>query len=141
MILACPFNCKIYPLIKLRQRDRGHTGLGPRAATFLCCRIYRMPSLAAACAVAERRRQAEGGGIGIGGGGGGGGAALDLASTFYMLNPSGDLAATQAAFEERFSSQAGWEVRAAVRNACHRDSTSEHDPISMALWAVGLARS
>jgi hypothetical protein len=36
--------------------------------------------------------------------------ALDLGSTFYMLNPSGDLAMTQAAFEERFASLPGWEV-------------------------------
>ena len=59
-----------------------------------------MPSLAAAAAVAVRQRQAVAGAS----------LGLDLASTFYVLNPSGDLAATQAAFEERFVSQAAWEV-------------------------------
>lgn len=88
-----------------------------------------MPSLACAAAVAERRRQAacgskNSGGDGNGKHGGAGGssgdcsagiaapaAALDLGSTFYMLNPSGDLTMTQATFEERFASLPGWEVR------------------------------
>lgn len=88
-----------------------------------------MPSLACAVAVAERRRRAAapagrdsdaggGGGVDFDGSGSGrrgaaavaSAAALDLGSTFYMLNPSGDLAMTQAAFEERFASLPGWEV-------------------------------
>jgi Peptidase family C50 len=80
------------------------------------CSIYRMPSLACAAAAAVRRQQACGQGdvaTGAGAGTSAGAApadALDLGSTFYMLNPSGDLASTQAAFEERFASLPGWEV-------------------------------
>lgn len=82
-----------------------------------CCSIYRMPSLACAAAAAVRRQQACGQGAAAIGAAGGASAetacvnALDLGSTFYMLNPSGDLASTQAAFEERFTSLPGWEVR------------------------------
>jgi hypothetical protein len=33
-----------------------------------------------------------------------------MASTFYMLNPGGDLPATQAAFETLFTGQPQWRV-------------------------------
>ena len=36
--------------------------------------------------------------------------SVDLASTFYALNPSGDLAATQATFQDWFSGMRGWQV-------------------------------
>lgn len=36
---------------------------------------------------------------------------VDLRSTVYMLNPSGDLPATQAAFETLFRRQPDWQVR------------------------------
>ena len=39
--------------------------------------------------------------------------SVDLASTFYALNPSGDLAATQATFQDWFRGMRGWEVRPA----------------------------
>ena len=39
------------------------------------------------------------------------GALVDLRSTYYMVNPSGDLPATQATFQELFQKQAGWQVR------------------------------
>jgi separase len=78
--------------------------------------MYRMPSLACAAAVAVRRQQASRQGSttakvdGNAAAGPAPAGALDLGSTFYMLNPSGDLASTQAAFEERFASVPGWEV-------------------------------
>lgn len=75
-----------------------------------------MPSLACAAAAAVRRQQACSQGAaateasGRASAGAAAADALDLGSTFYMLNPSGDLASTQAAFEERFASLPGWEV-------------------------------
>ena len=41
----------------------------------------------------------------------GAGGGVDLSSTYYALNPSGDLAATQAAFQDWFRGMRGWEVR------------------------------
>jgi len=38
---------------------------------------------------------------------------VDPYNTFYLLNPSGDLGSTQAAFEDWFKNQKGWEVRSA----------------------------
>ena len=35
---------------------------------------------------------------------------MDLASTFYVLNPGGDLADTQSCFEDWFAKQLGWQV-------------------------------
>jgi hypothetical protein len=37
---------------------------------------------------------------------------VDLGSTVYMLNPSGDLASTQAEFADTFRRQPGWQVAA-----------------------------
>ena len=39
---------------------------------------------------------------------------IDLASTFYLINPSGDLPSTQATFQEWFQQQAGWQVQATI---------------------------
>lgn len=38
--------------------------------------------------------------------------SVDLSSTFYALNPSGDLATTQATFQDWFRGMKGWEVSA-----------------------------
>ena len=57
-------------------------------------RLYRCPSLPAAAASAGR-----------------GSRQADLASTFYALNPSGDLAVTQGASQDWFARLRGWEVR------------------------------
>ena len=38
--------------------------------------------------------------------------SVDLSSTFYALNPSGDLADTQSAFQDWFSGMRGWQVGA-----------------------------
>lgn len=38
------------------------------------------------------------------------GFAVDASNAFYLLNPSGDLEATQASFEHWFRSQKGWQV-------------------------------
>lgn len=35
---------------------------------------------------------------------------IDPQSTFYLINPSGDLPSTQAAFQEWFQGQSGWQV-------------------------------
>jgi hypothetical protein len=35
---------------------------------------------------------------------------VDASNAFYLLNPSGDLEATQASFEHWFRSQKGWQV-------------------------------
>ena len=40
--------------------------------------------------------------------------AVDLSSTFYLLNPGGDLPETQHCFEKWFSSELAWEVRGPV---------------------------
>ena len=37
-------------------------------------------------------------------------ARVELASTFYVLNPGGDLADTQSCFEDWFAKQLGWQV-------------------------------
>jgi hypothetical protein len=37
--------------------------------------------------------------------------SVDLSSTFYALNPGGDLEATQATFQTWFAGMRGWEVR------------------------------
>ena len=37
-------------------------------------------------------------------------AAVNIASTLYMLNPSGDLPTTQAAFQALFAGQQTWQV-------------------------------
>lgn len=42
---------------------------------------------------------------------GGGGPALDVRDTWYLLNPGGDLARTQARFQDSFAAQPGWQVR------------------------------
>lgn len=42
---------------------------------------------------------------------------VDLRSTVYMLNPSGDLSATQAAFETLFRRQPDWQVRLVVSSS------------------------
>ncbi|CAK9258732.1 unnamed protein product, partial [Sphagnum jensenii] len=39
-------------------------------------------------------------------------ATIDLSSTYYLLNPSGDLEKTQCAFEDWFKQQQGWEGKA-----------------------------
>ena len=36
--------------------------------------------------------------------------SIDPYDAYFLLNPSGDLGSTQAAFEEMFKSQHGWEV-------------------------------
>eukprot|EP00887_Chlorella_sp_A99_P003555 scaffold7.g3555.t1 len=59
-------------------------------------RLYRCPSLP--CAAASARRCA-----------GQAAAVADLRSTYYALNPSGDLAATQSAFQDWFARLRGWE--------------------------------
>ncbi|KAK9808987.1 hypothetical protein WJX72_007397 [[Myrmecia] bisecta] len=66
-------------------------------------RMYRMPSLACAAANVERQTQ------GMAGAPGSGTCDVDLGSTFYLLNPSGDLPSTQATFEAWFSGQPGWQ--------------------------------
>lgn len=71
-------------------------------------RLYRCPSLACAAASGARRRSS-----GAGGGEGSAAPDVDLGSTFYALNPSGDLASTQSAFQDWFARLAGWEVRGA----------------------------
>ncbi len=38
--------------------------------------------------------------------------SVDLFSTFYALNPSGDLADTQSTFQDWFSGMRGWQVGA-----------------------------
>eukprot|EP00873_Tetraselmis_striata_P017910 jgi/Tetstr1/438174/TSEL_026775.t2 len=60
--------------------------------------IYRTPSLACAAALgaAQSGRDASAG-------------LVDIASTFYLLNPSQDLAPTQTQFEAMFLAQHGWE--------------------------------
>ncbi|KAL4433955.1 hypothetical protein ABPG75_000396 [Micractinium tetrahymenae] len=58
-------------------------------------RLYRMPSLACAAASAQRAS-----------------TSVDLSSTFYALNPSGDLATTQATFQDWFRGMKGWEGKA-----------------------------
>lgn len=103
-------------------------------------KLYRLPSLACAAAAHCRRTHLQGAGLGPGGGclssripavtsrndrnkndeaapagcSEGGAAAVvavDVSSAFYALNPSGDLASTQAAFEPWFRGLAGWEGR------------------------------
>ena len=37
-------------------------------------------------------------------------SVVDVGSTVYMLNPSGDLATTQAEFADTFRQQPGWQV-------------------------------
>ncbi|BDA44094.1 probable separin at C-terminar half [Coccomyxa sp. Obi] len=85
-------------------------------------RIYRAPSLACACAIAARNAKdctpslcadsswqassdacsAEQHSID-------GPKAVDVHDAVYMLNPSGDLASTQATFQEFFQQQPGWQ--------------------------------
>ena len=48
--------------------------------------------------------------------------SVDLASTFYALNPSGDLEATQATFQDWFRGMQGWEVRAHLAAARQQGS-------------------
>ncbi|PRW58029.1 Regulator of spindle pole body duplication [Chlorella sorokiniana] len=55
-------------------------------------RMYRMPSLICAAASAHRAS-----------------TCVDLSSTFYALNPSGDLADTQSAFQDWFGGMRGWQ--------------------------------
>lgn len=43
--------------------------------------------------------------------------SVDLSSTFYALNPSGDLADTQSAFQDWFSGMRGWQVRGCAAEA------------------------
>ncbi len=56
------------------------------------CRVYRIPSLPCAAASAQRSLR-----------------SVDLSSTFYSLNPSGDLSSTQSAFQDWFA-RLHWEV-------------------------------
>ena len=46
---------------------------------------------------------------------------IDAGDAFYLLNPDGDLAPTQAAFERWFASLRGWQARPphCDRNTCH----------------------
>lgn len=37
--------------------------------------------------------------------------SVDLSSTFYALNPSGDLTATQSTFQDWFGGMRGWQAR------------------------------
>lgn len=43
--------------------------------------------------------------------------SVDLSSTFYALNPSGDLADTQSAFQDWFGGMRGWQVSAIALGA------------------------
>lgn len=58
---------------------------------------------------------------------------IDTTDTYYLLNPDGDLAPTQRAFEKWFSSLHGWQVllRLAAYSACvcTQVLALEHDPI------------
>ena len=40
---------------------------------------------------------------------------IDAGNAYYLLNPDGDLAPTQAAFERWFASLRGWQVRMVYR--------------------------
>jgi hypothetical protein len=66
------------------------------------------------CAAYNAARQAAAGEVkwaaGKSAGSGGKERAVDMASTVYMLNPGGDLPATQAAFETLFTGQPQWQV-------------------------------
>ncbi|KAF8065905.1 SF3B4 [Scenedesmus sp. PABB004] len=76
--------------------------------------IYRCPSLATAAAIAARSA----GGAGAGAGGPGGGPApLALGSSFFLLNPDGDLAATQETFEAWLTGRLGLQGVAGARPA------------------------
>jgi separase len=85
-------------------------------------RLYRLPALPCAAAAQLGRRAAQqarrdgpSGGAPPGAPAEPAAAAavqVDLSSAFYALNPSGDLTATQAAFEEWFRRLEGWEGRA-----------------------------
>jgi len=57
---------------------------------------------------------------------------IDAGDAFYLLNPDGDLAPTQAAFERWFASLRGWQARlllcerSAVQHSSIPNSVSEH---------------
>ena len=85
--------------------------------------MYRAPSLACACAIAARNavdsspslcaessRQAGSEACSAEQCSTHGPKAVDVHDAVYMLNPSGDLAATQATFQEFFQQQPGWQV-------------------------------
>lgn len=36
--------------------------------------------------------------------------SVNASNSYYLLNPSGDLSSTQAAFEDWFASEEGWKV-------------------------------
>ena len=93
---VCPAICAVTTArIKgVRLLCAGHMG-----------RVYRVPSLACAWAVlAAPATSAQGRGLGATSG-------IDPRSAYYLLNPSGDLATTQAAFQDWFAHQQGWQVR------------------------------
>lgn len=86
-----------------------HRHTWPKAITSsTCClstprRYFRVPSLATAAAMLERTPPAAPGSRALG--------TLDPGDAYYLLNPDGDLAPTQRAFEGWFQSMEGWEVR------------------------------
>lgn len=110
------------------------------------CRLYRMPNLACAAASARRTstRQAKGMLLSppsslpfgrctclrappiptLGAGASRRSTicsllcSVDLSSTFYALNPSGDLVDTQSAFQDWFSGMRGWQVGFLLPLAC-----------------------
>lgn len=71
-------------------------------------RIFRIPSLACAAAVLER--SAQGAPQEAAQAPPPGALVIDAADTYYLLNPDGDLAPTQQAFESWFASLRGWQV-------------------------------
>lgn len=81
-----------------------------------CCRMTRMPSLACAAAAAAALPKHGSGeqapaGSAHAAENAGAATSVNLSSTFYMVNPSGDLPSTQASFQGWFQQQANWQVR------------------------------
>ena len=77
-----------------------------------------MPSLAVACAASvARSSQAASSGSGEAGpcnSPSPDGSRLDSQSTYYLVNPAGDLAATQLTFQPWFHQLPGWQVHLAA---------------------------
>ena len=78
----------------------------------LSCSVFRMPSLACAIAVAARRESEAAGELAVAS------CLVDVANTFYTLNPSGDLVSTQRSFETWFAGIRGWEVSRRRASVC-----------------------
>lgn len=69
-----------------------------------------MPALACASAAASMRQHASSEANAASACSDASAAGVSLRSTFYVVNPSGDLPSTQSTFEDWFHEQAGWQV-------------------------------